>query len=73
MSRLQFDPIVIGAGQAGLAAGHDIQRRGLRFMILDADHRPPGPGPTSVMTGLWSGNDDCTGPRRFLGDAPNTA
>lgn len=32
-----FDVIVIGAGQAGLSVGHHLAKRGLRFLILDAD------------------------------------
>jgi putative flavoprotein involved in K+ transport len=31
-----YDTIVIGAGQAGLAAGYFLQRAGLRFTLLDA-------------------------------------
>jgi 2-polyprenyl-6-methoxyphenol hydroxylase-like FAD-dependent oxidoreductase len=31
-----FDTIVIGAGQAGLAAGYQLQRAGQRFAILEA-------------------------------------
>ena len=31
--------IVIGAGQAGLAAGHHLKRRGIEFAILDANER----------------------------------
>ncbi|TRW46103.1 flavin-containing monooxygenase [Georgenia yuyongxinii] len=34
--------IVIGAGQAGLAAGHQLTRHGLPFTILEADHRVGG-------------------------------
>jgi putative flavoprotein involved in K+ transport len=35
----RIDTVVIGAGQAGLAAGHYLAKRGLRFVILDADER----------------------------------
>ncbi|MFI5291378.1 MAG: FAD-dependent oxidoreductase, partial [Candidatus Limnocylindrales bacterium] len=35
----RFDVVVIGGGQAGLAAGHHLARRGLRFVILDAGDR----------------------------------
>ncbi len=31
--------LIIGGGQAGLAAGHHLARRGLPFLILDADAR----------------------------------
>jgi putative flavoprotein involved in K+ transport len=31
--------IVIGGGQAGLAVGYHLARRGVRFLILDASHR----------------------------------
>ncbi len=34
-----FDTIVIGAGQAGLAAGYHLAKRGLSFAIIDADPR----------------------------------
>ena len=33
------DTVVIGAGQAGLAAGYHLQRRGLDFVILEASAR----------------------------------
>jgi putative flavoprotein involved in K+ transport len=33
------DTVVIGAGQAGLSAGYYLKRRGLPFVILDADAR----------------------------------
>lgn len=35
MNRL-YDTVVIGAGQAGLAAGYYLQRAGVRFTLLDA-------------------------------------
>jgi putative flavoprotein involved in K+ transport len=35
----QIDVIVIGGGQAGLSVGYHLQRRGLRFVILDASER----------------------------------
>ena len=34
-----IDTLVIGAGQAGLSAGHHLARKGLPFLILDADAR----------------------------------
>jgi putative flavoprotein involved in K+ transport len=34
-----IDTVVIGAGQAGLSAGYHLKRRGLAFVILDADAR----------------------------------
>ena len=33
--RPRFDVIVLGAGQAGLAMGYFLARRGLRFLILE--------------------------------------
>lgn len=35
----RIDTVVIGAGQAGLSAGHYLAKRGLPFAILDADAR----------------------------------
>jgi len=35
----RFDVIVIGGGQAGLSVGYHLARRGLRFLILDAQAR----------------------------------
>lgn len=32
----RYDVVVIGGGQAGLAAGYHLQRAGLRFIIIDA-------------------------------------
>ncbi|MDK2125758.1 flavin-containing monooxygenase [Parachitinimonas caeni] len=37
-----LDVIVIGAGQAGLAAGYHLQQAGLRFVVLEAGERPSG-------------------------------
>ncbi|QDQ26086.1 monooxygenase [Chitinimonas arctica] len=37
-----FDVIIIGAGQAGLAAGHYLQGTGYRFQILEAGERASG-------------------------------
>ncbi|HET7736057.1 MAG TPA: NAD(P)-binding domain-containing protein [Nocardioidaceae bacterium] len=36
MTTTQYDSIVIGAGQAGLAAGYHLKQRGEPFLILDA-------------------------------------
>lgn len=38
----QTDVVVIGAGQAGLAAGYHLRRRKLDFVILDARGTPGG-------------------------------
>ena len=35
----RFQTVVIGAGQAGLSAGYHLARRGVSFVILDADAR----------------------------------
>jgi putative flavoprotein involved in K+ transport len=35
----RYDVVVIGAGQAGLVTGYHLQRRGLRFVILDGGER----------------------------------
>lgn len=37
-----YDAIVIGGGQAGLAAGYHLQRNGLRFVILEAGSKATG-------------------------------
>jgi putative flavoprotein involved in K+ transport len=37
-----FDTIVIGAGQAGLAAGYHLTRAGLDFIILEGEAQPGG-------------------------------
>ncbi|QEV04561.1 ArsO family NAD(P)H-dependent flavin-containing monooxygenase [Streptomyces prasinus] len=38
----QTDVVVVGGGQAGLAAGYHLRRRGLEFVILDAEAAPGG-------------------------------
>jgi putative flavoprotein involved in K+ transport len=38
-NRIVHDVVVIGAGQAGLAAGYHLQRRGLDFVILEGSER----------------------------------
>lgn len=38
-SEIVYDVLVIGGGQAGLAAGYHLARKGLRFLILDASQR----------------------------------
>jgi putative flavoprotein involved in K+ transport len=40
-----FDTIVIGAGQAGLAAGYHLRRTGLDFVLLEGDTQPGGSWP----------------------------
>jgi len=40
-----YDAIVIGAGQAGLAAGYHLRSAGLRFVLLDAAEAPGGSWP----------------------------
>ena len=37
MNNFHYDTIVVGAGQAGLAAGYHLARSGLRFTILDSN------------------------------------
>ncbi len=39
MNTTQIETVVIGAGQAGLATGYHLQRRGRPFVILDASSR----------------------------------
>ncbi|MEV7088041.1 ArsO family NAD(P)H-dependent flavin-containing monooxygenase [Streptomyces sp. NPDC093085] len=36
------DVVVIGGGQAGLAAGYHLRRKNLDFVVLDAQHTPGG-------------------------------
>lgn len=40
-----YDALVIGAGQAGLAAGYYLQQAGLSFLILEAGDQPAGSWP----------------------------
>jgi putative flavoprotein involved in K+ transport len=40
-----FDTLVIGAGQAGLAASYFLQRMGIPFTVLEASHTPTGSWP----------------------------
>ena len=40
-----FDALVVGAGQAGLAAGYHLNRAGLSFAILEAGEEPGGSWP----------------------------
>jgi putative flavoprotein involved in K+ transport len=42
MNQNTFDTIVIGAGQAGLAAGYHLAKRGKPFLILDSANRVGG-------------------------------
>ena len=37
--RQSFDTVIVGVGQAGLAAGYYLERRGREFVILDAGER----------------------------------
>lgn len=40
-----YDVIVIGAGQAGLAAGYHLKKKGLLYVILEANSEPTGSWP----------------------------
>ncbi|VXB43720.1 FAD dependent oxidoreductase family protein [Arthrobacter sp. 9AX] len=42
MNSPRADVVVIGAGQAGLSAAFHLQRRGLDFVVLDAEEGPGG-------------------------------
>lgn len=37
-ARDQYDVLIVGAGQAGLALGYHLQQQSLRFLIVDADN-----------------------------------
>jgi putative flavoprotein involved in K+ transport len=39
MSRYHVETVIIGGGQAGLTAGYNLAKRGLPFLILDANER----------------------------------
>jgi putative flavoprotein involved in K+ transport len=39
MGMTHYDTVIIGGGQAGLVAGHELQKRGREFVILDAHAR----------------------------------
>ena len=38
----EYDVVVIGAGQSGLATGYHLQQAGLRFVILEKRAAPTG-------------------------------
>jgi putative flavoprotein involved in K+ transport len=40
-----FDTIIIGAGQAGLAAGYHLRRVGMDFLVLEGEAQPGGSWP----------------------------
>jgi oxygen-dependent protoporphyrinogen oxidase len=42
MDRLAFDVAVVGGGIAGLSAAYELQRRGRRAVVLEAETRPGG-------------------------------
>ncbi|TLM87473.1 FAD-dependent oxidoreductase [Pseudarthrobacter sp. NamE5] len=42
MNPARTDVVVIGAGQAGLSAAYHLQRRGLDYVVLDAEDGPGG-------------------------------
>ncbi|MEV7572810.1 FAD-dependent oxidoreductase [Pseudarthrobacter sp. NPDC089323] len=42
MNSARVDVAVIGAGQAGLSAAYHLQRRGLHYVVLDAEEGPGG-------------------------------
>jgi putative flavoprotein involved in K+ transport len=39
VSEQEFNTVVIGGGQAGLAVGYHLAHRGLRFVIVDENER----------------------------------
>ncbi|SFU03495.1 Pyridine nucleotide-disulphide oxidoreductase [Geodermatophilus amargosae] len=41
----EYDVIVVGAGQAGLAAGHALRTTGLSFTLLEGGEQPGGSWP----------------------------
>jgi putative flavoprotein involved in K+ transport len=48
MNPISYDVVVIGGGQAGLAAGHFLARQGLRFVIFEA-----ADGPAAAWRSRW--------------------
>lgn len=69
MTTKYFSVLVIGAGQAGLAAAHELLRRGVEdFALLDAN---PGPGPGGAWRHRW---DSLTlGAAHGIADLPGLA
>ena len=43
MAAESFDTVIVGGGQAGLATGHHLKKRGRSFVILDASERVGDP------------------------------
>ena len=68
----RIETIVIGGGQAGLAVGYHLARRGLPFVILDANERIGDSwrrrwDSLRVFTpARWMGFRACRSPRRPL-------
>jgi cation diffusion facilitator CzcD-associated flavoprotein CzcO len=60
----RLDALVVGGGQAGLAAGYYLQRAGLRFAILDA-----GPEPAGLWPLYYDDDPTATGEIRCFGGA----
>jgi len=65
-SNHRHDVVVVGAGQAGLAAGYFLRRAGVDFVVLDREEAPGGawqhgwdslhlfsPAPFSTLPGWW--------------------
>lgn len=48
-----FDALIIGAGQAGLAAAYHLQRAGKSFVMLEAGDRPVGSWPHYYDGSNW--------------------
>lgn len=43
MTNEAFDTVIVGGGQAGLATGYHLAKRGTSFVILDASERVGDP------------------------------